>query len=146
MHVNFPVVFVRQWFIVHFLFCLRQLRNRDSAMKSRERRKLYIHDLEKRSRSLEMECRRLEHLLYSAAAENRALHQHLQRDRTIGSSTAKQESAVLFVGKRTINLWFRITSWGYFSLCNHTAWAGSYLKFIANAVCRLFHALVFLRS
>ncbi|WVZ79375.1 hypothetical protein U9M48_026957 [Paspalum notatum var. saurae] len=73
----------------------RQMRNRDSAMKSRERKKSYIKDLETKSKFLEAECRRLSYALQCYAAENMALRQSLLKDRPVGAPTAKQESAVL---------------------------------------------------
>ncbi|MQM21619.1 hypothetical protein Taro_054662 [Colocasia esculenta] len=77
----------------------RQMRNRDSAMKSRERKKLYVRDLEVKSKFLESECRRLQNALNCCASENIALRQCLQKANALGAPLAKQESAVLFVGK-----------------------------------------------
>ncbi|WOK95311.1 hypothetical protein Cni_G04018 [Canna indica] len=77
----------------------RQIRNRDSAMKSRERKKVYVKELEMKSKYLEAECRRLDYALRCCAAENLALRQCLQKESPFDASTAKQESAVLFVGK-----------------------------------------------
>lgn len=74
---------------------MRQMRNRDSAMKSRERKKSYIKDLETKSKHLETECRRLSYALQCYAAENMALRQSLLKDRPLGAPTATQESAVL---------------------------------------------------
>ncbi|XP_066376537.1 bZIP transcription factor 50-like [Miscanthus floridulus] len=74
---------------------MRQMRNRDSAMKSRERKKSYIKDLETKSKYLEAECRRLSYALQCYAAENMALRQSLLKDRPVGAPTAMQESAVL---------------------------------------------------
>jgi hypothetical protein len=71
------------------------MRNRDSAMKSRERKKSYIKDLETKSKYLEAECRRLSYALECYAAENMALRQSLLKDRLVGAPTAMQESAVL---------------------------------------------------
>jgi hypothetical protein len=71
------------------------MRNRDSAMKSRERKKSYIKDLETKSKYLEAECRRLSYALQCYAAENMALRQSLMKDRPVGAPTAMQESAVL---------------------------------------------------
>lgn len=71
------------------------MRNRDSAMKSRERKKSYIKDLETKSKHLEAECRRLSYALQCYAAENMALRQSLLKDRPLGAPTATQESAVL---------------------------------------------------
>ncbi|TYI68599.1 hypothetical protein E1A91_D08G099700v1 [Gossypium mustelinum] len=42
----------------------RQLRNRDAVVRSRERKKMYVKDLEMKSRYLEGECRRLSHVLH----------------------------------------------------------------------------------
>ena len=74
---------------------IRKMRNRDSAMKSRERKKTYIKDLETKSKYLEAECRRLSYALQCYAAENMALRQSLLKDRLVGAPTAMQESAVL---------------------------------------------------
>lgn len=71
------------------------MRNRDSAMKSRERKKSYVKDLETKSKYLEAECRRLSYALQCCAAENMALRQTMLKDRPIGAHTAMQESAVL---------------------------------------------------
>ncbi|KAG8094845.1 hypothetical protein GUJ93_ZPchr0012g21218 [Zizania palustris] len=73
----------------------RQMRNRDSAMKSRERKKMYLKDLETKSKYLEAECRRLSYALQCCTAENMALRQSLLKDRPVGAATAIQESAVL---------------------------------------------------
>ncbi|TVU32911.1 hypothetical protein EJB05_24676, partial [Eragrostis curvula] len=74
---------------------MRQVRNKDSAMKSRERKKLYVKDLEMKSKYLEAECCRLSFALQCYAAENMALRQCFLKDRPAGASTAMQESAVL---------------------------------------------------
>ncbi|KAK3156255.1 hypothetical protein QOZ80_2AG0104820 [Eleusine coracana subsp. coracana] len=74
---------------------MRQVRNRDSAMKSRERKKLYVKDLEMKSKYLEAECCRLSYTLQCCAAENVALRRCLLKDRPVGAPTAMQESAVL---------------------------------------------------
>nr|CAB3445945.1 unnamed protein product [Digitaria exilis] len=73
----------------------RRMRNRDSALKSRERKKLYVKDLEMKSKYLEAECSRLNYALHCCAAENMALRQSLLKDRPVGAPTAMQESAVL---------------------------------------------------
>ncbi|XP_068648490.1 bZIP transcription factor 60 [Aristolochia californica] len=70
----------------------RQLRNRDSALRSRERKKLYVKDLEMKSKFMEGECRRLEFTLSCCMAENQILRQQLQ---SFGASVPKQESAAL---------------------------------------------------
>ncbi|XP_020266966.1 bZIP transcription factor 50 [Asparagus officinalis] len=72
----------------------RQMRNRESAMQSRERKKMYVKELEMKSKYLESECRRLDNALRCCMAENFSLHQLLQKD---CASAAKQESAVLFM-------------------------------------------------
>ncbi|KAK8962961.1 bZIP transcription factor 60 [Platanthera guangdongensis] len=78
---------------------IRKMRNRESAIKSRERKKMYTKDLEMKSKYLESECRRLDNLLRCYMVENSVLRQTLQfqKERTCGASMAKQESAVLFV-------------------------------------------------
>ncbi|WVZ77503.1 hypothetical protein U9M48_025362 [Paspalum notatum var. saurae] len=72
----------------------RQMRNKDSAIKSRERKKLYVKDLEMKSKYLEAECCRLSYALQCCAAENMVLRQSLL-NRPVGAPTAMQESAVL---------------------------------------------------
>ncbi|MBA0826123.1 hypothetical protein Goarm_011009, partial [Gossypium armourianum] len=42
----------------------KQKRNRDAIVRSRERKKMYVKDLEMKSRYLEGECRRLSHVLH----------------------------------------------------------------------------------
>jgi hypothetical protein len=74
---------------------VRQMRNKDSAMKSRERKKIYVKELEMKSKYLEAECRRLSYALQCHAAENMVLRQSLLKDRPVGAPTAMQESAVL---------------------------------------------------
>ncbi|XXG46334.1 hypothetical protein AAC387_Pa02g1201 [Persea americana] len=74
----------------------RQMRNRDSAMRSRERKKVYVRELEMKSKYLEGECKRLEYALRCCVMENQILYQRLQnKDKAFGVSSAKQESAVL---------------------------------------------------
>lgn len=70
-------------------------------MISRERKKIYIKNLEVKNKHMEMECRRLDYTLRCCMAENLALRQSLQfrKNRSCGASVAKQESAVLFMGK-----------------------------------------------
>ncbi|KAA3470855.1 bZIP transcription factor 60-like protein [Gossypium australe] len=51
----------------------RQLRNRDAVVRSRERKKMYVKDLEMKSRYLEGECRRLSHVLQCFIEKNQAL-------------------------------------------------------------------------
>lgn len=76
----------------------RQLRNRDAAVKSRERKKLYVKDLETKSRYMERECLRLGRLLQCFIAENQVLRLSLQNGSAFDVSSAKQESAVLLLG------------------------------------------------
>ncbi|KAF6174227.1 hypothetical protein GIB67_033759 [Kingdonia uniflora] len=75
----------------------RQIRNRDSALKSRERRKMYVTDLEAKSKYFEAECIRLQRVLQGCVAENHALHLQLQKDNAVRVFMAKQESAVLLI-------------------------------------------------
>ncbi|GMY29002.1 bZIP transcription factor 60 [Fagus crenata] len=86
----------------------RQLRNRDAAVKSRERKKMYVRDLELKSRYLEGECRRLGHLLQCCYSENQALRLSLQSGNAFGASMTKQESAVLLLESLLLGslLWF----------------------------------------
>ncbi|KAG5613662.1 hypothetical protein H5410_024943 [Solanum commersonii] len=77
----------------------RQLRNRDAAVRSRERKKLYVRDLELKSRYFESECKRLGFVLQCCLAENQALRFSLQNSSANGVSMTKQESAVLLLGK-----------------------------------------------
>ncbi|KAK4351745.1 hypothetical protein RND71_027263 [Anisodus tanguticus] len=74
-----------------------QLRNRDAAVRSRERKKLYVRDLELKSRYFESECKRLGFVLQCCLAENQALHFSLQNSSANGVSMTKQESAVLLI-------------------------------------------------
>ncbi|XP_010270593.1 PREDICTED: bZIP transcription factor 60 [Nelumbo nucifera] len=86
----------------------RQLRNRDAAVRSRERKKIYVRDLEMKSRYLEGECRRLERLLQCCIAENQTLHLYLQKDKGLGAPMTKLESAVLLLESLLLGslLWF----------------------------------------
>ncbi|KAE8713883.1 putative U2 snrnp auxiliary factor, small subunit [Hibiscus syriacus] len=86
----------------------RQLRNRDAAVRSRERKKIYVKDLEMKSRYLEGECRRLSHMLQFFIAENQALRLTLHKGGTFDASSAKQESAVLLLESLLLGslLWF----------------------------------------
>ncbi|KAF5178121.1 bZIP transcription factor 60-like [Thalictrum thalictroides] len=85
----------------------RQMRNRDAAVRSRERKKMYVKDLEVKSKYLEAECIRLQRLLQCCAAENHALHLQLQ-EKAFSASRTKQESAVLFLESLLLGslLWF----------------------------------------
>ncbi|KVI07650.1 hypothetical protein Ccrd_013989 [Cynara cardunculus var. scolymus] len=76
----------------------RQLRNKDAALKSRERKKMYVKDLELKSRYYEGECRRLGSLLQCFMAENQALRFSLHSNKAYNASMTKQESAVLLLG------------------------------------------------
>ncbi|KAL8240018.1 hypothetical protein R6Q59_013373 [Mikania micrantha] len=73
----------------------RQLRNRDAAVRSRERKKMHVKDLEMKSRYFEGECRRLGSLLQWYMAENQALRFSLHSNSN--ASMTKQESAVLLL-------------------------------------------------
>ncbi|GAV65812.1 bZIP_1 domain-containing protein [Cephalotus follicularis] len=86
----------------------RQLRNRDAAVRSRERKKTYVRDLEMKSKYMEAECRRLGRLLQSCLAENQFLRVSLQNGNAFGASSAKQESAVLLLESLLLGslLWF----------------------------------------
>ncbi|GAB4833055.1 hypothetical protein Ancab_007113 [Ancistrocladus abbreviatus] len=86
----------------------RQLRNRDAASRSRERKKLYVRDLEIKSRYLEAECRRLGRLLECCYAENQMLRLSLHGGSAFGAPFAKQESAVLLLESLLLGslLWF----------------------------------------
>lgn len=86
----------------------RMLRNRDAAMRSRERKKMYVKDLEMKSRYLEGECRRLSRMLQCFIAENQALRLTLHKGCAFDASSAKQESAVLLLESLLLGslLWF----------------------------------------
>ncbi|KAF5955865.1 hypothetical protein HYC85_008721 [Camellia sinensis] len=86
----------------------RQLRNQDAAVRSRERKKMYVKDLEIKSRYLEGECRRLGRLLQCCFAENEALRLSLQNAKAFDASMTKQESAVLLLESLLLGslLWF----------------------------------------
>lgn len=86
----------------------RQLRNRDAAVRSRENKKMYVKDLEIKSRYLEGECRRLGRLLQCCFAENEALRLSLQNAKAFDASMTKQESAVLLLESLLLGslLWF----------------------------------------
>ncbi|KAK8936812.1 bZIP transcription factor 60 [Platanthera zijinensis] len=75
------------------------MRNRESAIKSRERKKMYTKDLEMKSKYLESECRRLDNLLRCYMVENSVLRQSLQfqKERICGASMAKQENYSLTI-------------------------------------------------
>ncbi|KAI4336670.1 hypothetical protein L6164_015167 [Bauhinia variegata] len=75
----------------------RQMRNRDAAVRSRERKKMCVRNLEMKSRYLEGECKRLGYLLQCCYAENHALRLCLQSGNAFGASMTKLESAVLLL-------------------------------------------------
>ncbi|KAI7743753.1 hypothetical protein M8C21_007767 [Ambrosia artemisiifolia] len=76
----------------------RQLRNRDAALRSRERKKMHVKDLELKSRYYEGECKRLGSLLQWYMAENQALRYSLHTTNSNSNvSMTKQESAVLLL-------------------------------------------------
>ncbi|XP_031473028.1 bZIP transcription factor 50 [Nymphaea colorata] len=91
----------------------RQMRNRDSALRSRERKKTYVKDLEMKSRFLEFECRRLQQALALCCAENHALR---VRAFSLEASTARQESAVLRTESLPLDslLWLVALVWRVF--------------------------------
>ncbi|KAL2522053.1 bZIP transcription factor 60 [Forsythia ovata] len=75
----------------------RQMRNRDAAVRSRERKKILVKDLEMKSRYFEAECKRLGMLLQGCLAENQALRLSLHNSKAVDASMTKQESAVLLL-------------------------------------------------
>lgn len=75
----------------------RQMRNRDAAVRSRERKKMYVRDLEMKSKYYEAECKRLGALLQCCLAENQALRLSLHNTKAFDASMSKQESAVLLL-------------------------------------------------
>ena len=84
----------------------RQLRNKDAALRSRERKKSYVKELEMKSRYYEAECRRLGSMLQCFMAENQALRFSLHSSKLTFDTTSitKQESAVLFLGMLCVML------------------------------------------
>ncbi|KAK1259679.1 bZIP transcription factor 60 [Acorus gramineus] len=108
---------------------VRQLSNRDSAMKSRERRKMYIKDLELKTRSLEAECKRLDYAFRCCFAENQALHQQLMKQKAC-SAHPKQESAVLVMESLLLGSLFWLVSVAclFFLPGPHTSQATSSLE------------------
>ncbi|KZV16353.1 bZIP transcription factor 60-like [Dorcoceras hygrometricum] len=75
----------------------RQIRNRDAAVRSRERKKMYLRDLELKSKYYEAECKRLGTLLQCCLAENQSLRLCLHNSKAFDVSMDKQESAVLLL-------------------------------------------------
>lgn len=61
---------------------------------------MYVRDLEMKSRYLEAECIRLGRLLQCCYAQNQALRFSMQMSNASGAPMAKQESAVLLMGKK----------------------------------------------
>lgn len=105
----------KHWFIkicqgltVNNVCVFRQERNRDAAFRSRERKKLYVKELEMKSKYFEEECKRLGMMLNCVAAENHALRLSLQTRTASDVSRTKQESAVLFLGitYKTISIFY----------------------------------------
>ncbi|XP_065882163.1 bZIP transcription factor 60 [Euphorbia lathyris] len=86
----------------------RQLRNRDAAVRSRERKKMHVKDLEMKSKYFEGECRRLGRLLQCCISENQALRLAIQNGNAYGVTSTKQESAVLLLESLLLGslLWF----------------------------------------
>ncbi|KAI6690699.1 hypothetical protein NL676_027527 [Syzygium grande] len=86
----------------------RQLRNKDSAARSRERKRTYVKELEMKSKYLEGECRRLGRLLQCFVAENQALRLNVENGGAYGATMAMQESAVLLLESLLLGslLWF----------------------------------------
>lgn len=76
----------------------RKMTNRDAAVRSRERKKIYLKDLEMKSKYYEAECKRLGMLFQCCLAENHALRSSLHNSKAYDASTmTKQESAVLLL-------------------------------------------------
>ncbi|KAL3619840.1 hypothetical protein CASFOL_034752 [Castilleja foliolosa] len=75
----------------------RKMRNRDAAVRSRERKKMYVRDLELKSKYYEAECKRLGILLQCCLSENQALRLSLHNTKAFDASMSKQESAVLLL-------------------------------------------------
>jgi len=87
----------------------RRVRNRDAAVRSRERKKEYVQDLEKKSKYLERECLRLGRMLDCVVAENQSLRLCMQKGNgNYTSMSTKQESAVLSLESLLLGslLWF----------------------------------------
>ncbi|VVB15978.1 unnamed protein product [Arabis nemorensis] len=86
----------------------RRLRNRDAAVRSRERKKEYVKDLETKSKYLERECMRLGRILDCFAAENQSLRLCLQKGGNNNAPMTMQESAVLLLESLLLGslLWY----------------------------------------
>ncbi|KAF8094008.1 hypothetical protein N665_0372s0014 [Sinapis alba] len=86
----------------------RRVRNRDAAVRSRERKKEYVTDLEKKSKYLERECMRLGRMLDCFVAENHSLRLCLQKGTGNASMMTRQESAVLLLESLLLGslLWY----------------------------------------
>ncbi|KAL2506056.1 bZIP transcription factor 60 [Abeliophyllum distichum] len=86
----------------------RQMRNRDAAVQSRERKKMYVRDLEMKSKYYEAECKRLGMLLQCCLADNQALRLSLHNNKAFDASRTRQESAVLSLESLLLGslLWF----------------------------------------
>lgn len=97
MYIGPVLIWFHKTCVLHLTF--RKMRNRDAAVRSRERKKMYVKNLEMKSRYLEGECRKLGHLLQCCYAENHALRLCLQSSGAFGASMTKLESAVLLLGE-----------------------------------------------
>lgn len=84
----------------------RQLRNKDAALRSREKKNSYVKELEMKSRYYEAEFRRLGSMLQCFMAENQALRFYLHSSKLTFETTSitKQESVVLFLGMLCVML------------------------------------------
>ncbi|KAK6116815.1 hypothetical protein DH2020_049445 [Rehmannia glutinosa] len=82
---------------VYMIWYSRQMRNRDAAVRSRERKKMYVRDLEMKSKYYEAECKRLGIMLQCCLAENQALRLSMHNSKAFDASMTKQESAVLLL-------------------------------------------------
>ncbi|KAL8161077.1 hypothetical protein V2J09_012566 [Rumex salicifolius] len=90
---------------------LRKLKNKDAAVRSRERRKTYVKELEMKSKYMEAECRRLDRLLQCCYAENHMLRVSLHSATAFSGCMAKAESAVLLSESLLLGslLWLLVT-------------------------------------
>ncbi|CAH2035487.1 unnamed protein product [Thlaspi arvense] len=89
-------------------FITMRVRNRDAAVRSRERKKEYVTDLEKKSKYLERECMRLGRMLECFVAENQSLRLCLQKGSGNVPMMTRQESAVLLLESLLLGslLWY----------------------------------------
>lgn len=93
------------------------MRNRDAAVRSRERKKMLVRDLEMKSKYYEAECKRLGNLLQCCLAENQALRFSLHNSQAFDASRTKQESAVLLLGKDFQLLYYHSPAPGIILCC-----------------------------